>query len=85
MGKAFREAYPNLVKDHFTRAGSDERVVESGQFFLQGLEGQEYSLKANKSAVDVVCVTYLLWGRRLTGRSSQKPMGRTTHCQSAPV
>lgn len=53
-GKKFAKAYPGLVGDKFTRAGSDGRVVESGAFFLQGLEGQEFSTSANKSAVNVV-------------------------------
>ena len=53
-GQMFRETYPGLIEDRFTRAGSDGRVVESGAFFLQGLQGEAYSLTANKTAVDVV-------------------------------
>jgi len=86
-GKTFKEAYPDLIGDRFTRAGSDNRVVESGQFFLQGLEGETYSLTANKSAIDVVSPS-CRWDKKSTvtnGRSSQRPMARTTPCQSVLV
>lgn len=53
-GKKFADEYKGLVGDKFTRAGSDARVVESGAFFLQGLQGQDFSTTANKPAVDVV-------------------------------
>ena len=38
----------------FVRASSDARVVESGQFFLQGFKGQAYNKIATLPNVNVV-------------------------------
>jgi hypothetical protein len=54
MGKRYSEQYWWLKDEMFVRASSDARVVESGQFFLQGAKGQEFSLTASKPSNDVV-------------------------------
>ena len=54
MGRRYAEEYKQLAGDIFVRASSDGRVVESGEFFLQGFEGQNYSLTAKKPDVDLV-------------------------------
>ena len=54
MGKRYKEEYASVGSPVFVRAASDGRVVESGRFFLQGFNGDDFDLKATLPNVDVV-------------------------------
>ena len=53
-GKRYAEEYKDLAGSAFSRADADDRVVESGGFFLQGFTGNDFDLDAKLEDVDVV-------------------------------
>lgn len=44
-GQFYAKRYKKLAPNYFTRAASQERVVESGQYFMQGFLGQKFEVK----------------------------------------
>lgn len=44
-GSTYAKRYKKLVKKYFTRAASQTRVVESGQYFMQGFNGDKFAIK----------------------------------------
>jgi len=52
MGKRYAEEYEKVAGGPFVRARSDRRIVESGEFFLQGFRGRiSVSLRRSRTSM----------------------------------
>jgi hypothetical protein len=43
-GVTYAKRYKSLAKKSFTRSASQDRVVESSQYFIQGFSGQKFNI-----------------------------------------